>query len=188
MTTYYKATRLDGRDFRTGTIDYAAALVSGEVIRHPVKRKVRNDAETYLSVSIAPADCTGFWWPCRLFRVEPVGRVTTADDRPNKRCVSALRVVEELPAWQALGSNGEAVAAFIDRRRTMTPEQDRKLAAAWDAAGAAAWDATDAAWDAAGAAAGAAAVAATVRDLITPEQYAILVRPFVDAGLGEWVK
>ena len=25
------------------------------------------------------------------------------------------------------------------------------------------------------------------RDLVTPEQYAILVRPFVDAGLGEWV-
>ncbi|CAB4189464.1 hypothetical protein UFOVP1187_47, partial [uncultured Caudovirales phage] len=41
-----------------------------------------------------------------------------------------------------------------------------------------------AAWDVAGDVAG----AILVRDRITPEQYAILVRPFVDAGLGEWVK
>lgn len=32
--TYYKATRPDGTDFRTGTIDYAAALRTGEIIRH----------------------------------------------------------------------------------------------------------------------------------------------------------
>ena len=185
MTAYYKATRPDGRDFHSGTIDYAAALASGDVIRHPVKRKVRNDAGTYLSVSIAAADCTGFRWPCRLFRVEvePVGRVTTADGLPNKRCVSALRVVEELPAWQALGPNGEAVVAFIERLRTLTPAEVPRLdaraaaRAAWDAAGAAAWDA-----------AVAAAGAIVVRDLITSEQYAVLVRPFVDAGLGEWVK
>jgi hypothetical protein len=50
MTTYYKATRPDGTDFRTGTIDYAAALASGEVIHHPVETMVPNDPATYLSV------------------------------------------------------------------------------------------------------------------------------------------
>ena len=211
---YYKATRPDGTDFQTCTIDYAAALVSGEVIRHPVTRKVRDDASTYLSISTEPADCTGFNWPCRLFRVEPIGKVGTASDLPNKRTTRALRVVEELPAWQAFGPNGEAVALFIERCRTLTPtpEQTKQFVAArvaaryaarfvaWDAA----WDAArfvardaarDAAWyaarvtaqDAAWYAARVAAMAAVVRDLITPEQYALLTEPFRDVGLGEWV-
>jgi hypothetical protein len=172
MGDYFKAARPDGRDFATGTVDYGAALESGETLRHPSKRKTRNDPSTYFSVSVEPADCTGFMWPCRLFLVEPVGRVTAADDLPNKRCCSALRVVKELPAHLALGPNGEAVAAFIERLRTLTPEQVKQLAAAWYAA-------RDAAR--------AAARAIVVRDLITPEQYAALTRPFVDIGLGEWV-
>ena len=191
--TCYKATRPDGTDFWTGTIDYGAALVSGEIIRHPAARKVRDEPSTYLSVSIAPADCTGFSWPCRLFRVEPVGRVMGAGKMPlqaspNKRACSALRVVEELPAWQALGPNGEAVAAFIERVRGATPDEIKRLvaarAAAWDAARDAAWAAArDAAWDAARD----AAWAILVRDLITEAQYATLTQPFRDAGLGEWV-
>ena len=215
MTTYFKATRPDGTDFRTGTIDYAAALVSGEVIRHPAKR-VKDDSATYLSISVEPADCTGFSWPCRLFRVEPVGRAYRASVSNSKRAVSALRVVEELPAHMTLGPNGEQVAAFIERCKSLTDSQAKKLAAAggaawdaawdaardaaWDAARDAAWDAArvaagyaargaawGAAWDAAWDAAGGAASAILVRDLITPEQYALLVKPFVDADLGEWV-
>jgi hypothetical protein len=222
MTTYYKATRPDGTDFQTGTIDYAAALASGEVIRHPFQTMVHNAPSTYLSVSVEPADCTGFSWPCRLFRVEPVGVVLDGlEVSKNKRACHALRVVEELPAHMALGPNGEAVAAFIDRCRTMTPEQLTRLAAArdaarsaaWDAAWAAAWDAAwaaardaarEAAWEAAWAAARDAvwdaardavwdaawdaAIAILVRDLITPKQYDILVKPFRDVGLEEWVK
>ena len=212
MTTYYKATRVDGTDFYTGIIDYGAALVSGEVIRHPAKR-VRNEPATYLSVSVDAANCTGFSWPCRLFRVEPVGRVmANLHASSSKRALSALRVVEELPAHLALGPNGERVAAFIERCKTLTKEQAKRLDAAWyaardavryaardaawDAAGYAAWDAAgyavryaagDAARDAAWDSAGYAAWAMVVRDLITTEQYAVLVRPFVDAGLGEWV-
>jgi hypothetical protein len=177
VTAYYKATRPDGRDFYSGTIDYAAALASGEVIRHPSAKKTRDDPKTYISVSVSPSDCTGFFWPCRLFRVEPVGQVMAKlRASPSKRAASALRVVEELPAWQALGPNGEQVAAFIARLRTLTADEAKLLAAAWDAA----WDAAgDAAWD--------AAWGLVVRDLITPDQYATLTRPFVDAGLGEWV-
>lgn len=134
MTTYYKATRHDGTDFRTGTIDYAAALASGEVIRHPAPRMVRDDPSTYLSVSVSAADCTGFEWPCRLFRIEPVGRVMSRFSvYPNKRAVSALRVVEELPAWQAFGPNGEQVVRVIEQASRLTDGQAWRLDAAWDA-------------------------------------------------------
>ncbi len=202
MTTFYKCTRPDGTDFRTGTVNYAAALASGEIIRHPAALKIRNQPKTYLSVSVAPADCTGMKWPCRLFRVEPVGKVmgagkTPLKASPNKRAVSALRVVEELPAWQALGPNGEAVASLIARCRAATDEEILSLSATWwhdswsaarnaawyaaqgaarGAARDAVWDAVwDAAWNApAQGAAWDAAQALVVRDLITPEQFDIL--------------
>jgi hypothetical protein len=210
MTAYYKATQPDGRDFHTGTIDYAAALASGEIIRHPAPKRVRDDAGTYLSVSVAPADCTGMEWPCRLFRVEPVGRAIKALNLPNKRCVSALRVVEELPAWQALGPNGDEVARLLASFRAVAREQAVRLAPARDAAWAPAWDAAraaaldapraaawaaaraaawaaarDAAW-AAGAAAGAAARALVVRDLITPEQFDAESEPWVSVMGRTW--
>ena len=179
--TYYKATRPDGFDFRTGTINYAAALESGEVIRHPAKR-VRNQPETYLSVSVEPADCTGFQWPCRLFRVEPVGRVMTADGLPNKRAVSALRVVEELPAHLVFGPNGEEVAALIERVGRLTRDEAHALAkarasaraSAWDSAWASAWaSARDSAWAAAD-----ACVALLVKDLINTAQFDLLYGPW----------
>ena len=173
---YFKATRPDGTDFRTGTIDYGAALASGEVARHPSARKLRDKPETYLSVSVVAADCTGFSWPCRLFRVEPIGRVMGAGKvpltaSPNKRAVSALRVVEVLPAWQALGPNGEAIAALIKRCGTLTVDQIERLVAARDAAWAAA---RDAAW------------ALVVRDLISEEQFETLTSPWVAVMGRTW--
>lgn len=197
---YYKAVRPDGRDFHSGTIDYAAALASGEVVRHPAPVIVPLDASTYLSVSVAPADCTGMEWPCRLLRVEPVGDVVTCPDIPSKRAVSALRVVEELPAWMALGPNGEAVARLLDRMTTVTTDEWRRLTAAW----AAAWAAWDAAWDATKAAARAAArdaartaareaaweaaLALVVRDHIAPSQYDLLVGPWESVMGTEWTR
>jgi hypothetical protein len=116
-----------------------------------------------------------------------------------------VKVVRELPAWQALGPNGEAVAAHIEQCKTITPEQARQLDAAWFAArdaarnaiaaGFAAWYAASAAWPAARDAARnaiAAQVAAwpaayaawdaafvlVVRDLITPEQFDRLYGPW----------
>ena len=70
MTTYFKATRPDGRDFYTGTVDYAGALASGETLVHPSPHK--RGASGYWSVATVPTDCTGMSWPCRLFEVEPV--------------------------------------------------------------------------------------------------------------------
>jgi hypothetical protein len=199
---YYKATRPDGTDFRTGTIDYAAAFASGEVIRHPAAKKVQGDASTYLSVSVSASDCIGFSWPCRLFRVEPIGRAGKDPRFPNKRTIRAGRVAEELPAHLAFGPNGEAVVAFLEAvRRLSMSECERLLATrrasiatrneAWYVADRSAWGARDSAWRGAWAAAsyvaGDAAVALLVRDSITPEQYNLLTQPFADAGLGELV-
>ena len=196
MSTYYKATRPDGTDFYTGSVNYAEALASGEVLRHSETKKRRDDPQTYFSVSVEPADCTGFSWPCRLFRVEPVGQVMGSrrnplQASPHKRAVSALRVVEELPAWMALGPNGEAVAALIERAARLTADEAKALTAAWaaardtardtarDAARAAAWAAArDTARDAAWGAAGDAALALVVRDRISQEHFDALYGPW----------
>ena len=191
--TYYKATRPDGTDFHTGTIDYAAALASGEVIKHPAAKMVRDDPATYLSVSVHAANCTGMRWPCRLFRVEPVGRTLTASINDSKRACRALRVVEELPAHLALGPQGEQVAALIERVRRLTAVEVERLAAAWDAVWDAARDgARDAAWDAAWDAvwdavwvtsrvgARDASLALLTRDLISTEHYDTLIGPWRD--------
>jgi hypothetical protein len=159
MTTYYKATRPDGTDFHTGTVDYAAALASGETITHPVG-DITAGAESYLSVATAATDCTGMRWPCRLFAVEAVGDVKHPASLalPNKAACVAVRVVAELPAHEALGPQGEHIAALVTRARALTLDELNRLSAARDAA----WDAArDAAWDAAlGAALGAAWAAA----------------------------
>jgi hypothetical protein len=173
MTVYYKATRPDGTDFRTGTIQYLV----GHVVEHPTSKRFgvmeSNRSSTYLSVSVEPGEVlTGGSWPCRLFRVEPVGRTVKCTDGAYgfKRGCRAMRVVEELPAYEALGPNGAEVAAIIDRAGRLTVDEARRLAAAraaaWDAAWSAAWSAArgaargaswHAAWDAArGAARGAA--------------------------------
>ena len=185
--TYYKCVRPDGTDFHTGRIDYAAALASGEIIEHRATM-IRDDPSTYLSVSIHPTNCTGMRWPCRLFRVEPVGRTLTASINDSKRACSALRVVEELPAHQALGPQGEQVAAVIERAGRLTAEEVRRLDAAWNAAWNAAQDAArdaarnaarNAAWDAAWNAAW-NALALLTRDLISQEHYDMLIGPWRD--------
>jgi len=155
--TYYKATRPNGRDFHTNTVDYGEALTSGDTITHAYTRKeqVAGRASTYLSISTSASDCTGMKWPCRLFVVEPVGRALKADsDLPNKRRVAALRVVAELPAHEVFGPNGAAVAALIARAGRLTRDESNRLGAA---GGAARGAASGAAWGAAGYAARGAA-------------------------------
>lgn len=163
--TYYKCVRPDGRDFHTGTIDYAAALASGETIKHPAAEMVRDDPATHLSVSIHATNCTGMRWPCRLFRVEPVGPVLV---NASKRACHALRVIEELPAHMALGPQGEQVAALIERAGRLTADEIERLAASR----AASW------------AASRAAIALLARDLISTEHYDTLIAPWRDV-IGE---
>ena len=169
--TYYKAIRPNGTDFYSGTVQWAPESgdipAEGLVMTHPTSTEWGNYHSTHLCASTSPTDCTGFTWPCRLLEVEPVSEV-----HEHEGCkVSALswRVVRELPAMQALGPQGAAVAALIDGLRRLDAEALARLAdarvAAWDAVWVAAWDAVwgavrgaardavwgaawDAAWDA----------------------------------------
>lgn len=138
--TLYKATHPHGTDFYTRKVKYAAACGKRTLIHHPTGELVPNEPSTYLSVSVSAADTLiGGSWPCRLFRVEARGQVLSElRDSPNIRAVATLKVVEELPAWQALGPNGEAVVALIERARRLTRAEMDSLGtaryAAWNAA------------------------------------------------------
>ena len=149
MTTYYKAVKPDGTDFRTGRVLYAA----GETVAHPEPHK--RDASGYLSVATVPTDCTGSYWPLRLFEVT-ADEVWTDSDYPNKRCTHSLTVVRELDPMLALSPQGPALVALFQRCNSLTADEVRSLRAARYAARVAAWDAAwdtardtarDAAWD-----------------------------------------
>jgi len=167
MADYFKATRPDGTDFYTGTIKYEVGLR----VSHPTsKRRVKDDPSTYLSVSTTATDCAGFGWPCRLFRVEGVGRAMTATDLPNKRAFLAVDVVEELPAHEVFGPQGEHVVALIERAGRLTADEAKRLSAAraeaWPVArDTARGEARYAAWDAARNAARDAATRAAAGDI-----------------------
>ena len=124
MTTavYYKALRPDGTDFATGTTRPALGqwmpLITGELIM----------CRRGYHVSDAVAETlAGGSWPCLLARVEiPEG---DWEQQGHKLAVSTYRVVEWLPAHQALGPNGQEVAALIERARLLTAPELQRLAA-----------------------------------------------------------
>jgi hypothetical protein len=205
MTVYFKATRPDGTDFRTGRVLYA---VGKRVRPLPFEGEREFCGPGVLHASDAPEETlVGDWWPCRLFEV--TGKPFTSED--HKHGFKQLSVVREIDSHLALGPNGREVAALIDRARRLTPEESEALGAAWDAARhAARYAAWDAAWDAAWAAtrvaawdaardaasdaargvarnaapyaardaARNAASALVVRDLITLEQFDVLYGPW----------
>lgn len=197
MKTYYKATRMDGTDFRTGTVDYAAALATGK----PLKRLTSLTGyacctDTVYHASDTPSETLiGGSWPCRLFEV--TGR--PVDQVGHKFGFRSLRVRREVEAWPALGPNGQEVSALIDEIRLWTPAQlgaarDAARDAAWGVARDAVWDtARDAArgavWDAAGdtarSAARDAAEALVVRDLIEERHFNVLFAPVAAARGAE---
>ena len=168
--TYYKATRPDGTDFATGKVLYQV----GETTPPITDRLII--CERGYHVADTPAmTLVGGSWPCRLYRVEVIGDPgagSWSEFHPHKGVYPSVRVIEELPAWKALGPNGEAVVALIERARTLTAEETLRLFAAWDAAR---YAARVAAWY--------AARALIVRDLISPEHFETLVAPWV-AGVG----
>ena len=201
MSSYYKATRPDGTDFYTGTVDYGAALASGDTIRLD-SDETEFPGPGWLHLATVPTECDGMTWPCRLFEVEPVGEFHRGEGHPYKIGCREVRVLRELPAHEAFGPQGEQVAALIERARCLTAAEIKRLHAAgdaaWDAARAAAWDAARAAaryaaWDAARAAAGYAAGDAAgyaagdaawslvARDLISAEHYTALTGPWRSA-------
>ena len=146
MKTYFKATRPDGTDFHTGTVQYT---VGESLPRIPKVAGVarRCCTSTVYHASDTPSETLiGGSWPCILFEV--TGRVVASEG--HKHGFVTLKVVREIPAWQALGPNGESVARLIEQAKTITATQAEELRAAWDAARGAARDAPwDAAWVAA---------------------------------------
>ena len=200
--TYYKATRIDGTSFQDGTTTWTV----GKITRLPKSEQRTTLCEAgVLHASTEPGESlVGGSWPCRLFEVEPVGELITEAEHPYKVGAHAWRVVREIEAWRALGPNGEAVAALIERAGHLTLDEAGRLAdAAWSAAGDAAWAAAaDAAWDAARSAAWSAAwnaaryaarraarsaarnaawdaaLALVVRDLISQKQFQVLYGPW----------
>ena len=177
MTIFFKAVRMDGTDFYSGSVDYAAALASGEPLPE-LSGDVEFPGRGWYHLATVPTECVGMTWPCRLFEVEPVGDVCMDNAHPHKIGARSVRVLREIDAHRVFGPQSEQVAALIERRRTLSAAEADRLAAvwnaawnvawsaalaaaryaAWSAALAAAWDAAvDAAWDAAGDAAGYAA-------------------------------
>lgn len=119
----YKTTRLDGTDFYSGTVDYAAALKFSTVIVHPRLRQGRaridrQDPATYFGTATHPQDALELHgWPCRLFEVENVSPSrTVAGFLQNRqwRGSTRLQVKRELQAWQVFGPNGQDVARLIE--------------------------------------------------------------------------
>ena len=187
MTTYYKATRMDGTDFKTGKINYT---------RQPLP-EMSGEGEFpgagWLHLATTPTECVMASWPCRLFEIEPAKGATIfkSAEHPNKIGVSKANVIREIDSSLFFGPQGFAIVALIERAKKLNREDIEKLYAAWDAAGYAArcaardaaWDAAGYAADAAGYAAGYAACALVSRDLIgkgkfTQEQYDVLTIPW----------
>ena len=193
MPIFYKAVRSDGFDFYSRTVDYASLCGTDEQL--PVKDGSNpyccSDGVYHASVSKTDT-LVGSSWPCRLFEVQGA----PVSEEGNKRGFLTLKVIRELPAWEALGPNGEEIVTLIEKAKTVTVEQADALHAAWDAAWDAAWNAArnaarnaagnaawDAVWDAArnaagdaarnaaGDAAGDAAIALLVKDLISAEHF-----------------
>ena len=149
--TFYKATEPDGTSF----YDRETKWQVGCIVRHPAPDlSLGLCSAGVLHISDAPGETlVGGRWPCRLFEVEPRGDMIGPEE--HKYGCTKVKVVRELPAWQTLGPNGEAVAALIERCRTLTYDEARQLAAARAAAGTAGpQQQRDAAGDAARAAAG----------------------------------
>ena len=140
MTIFFKATRTGGTDFFSGSVDYAAALASGEPLP-----ELSGDGEFpgggWYHLATVPTECVGMSWPCRLFEVEPVGDVFMDDAHPHKIGARSVRVLQEIDAHRVFGPQGEQVAALIDRCRTLSAAEVDRLTAAWKAARSAAWGA-----------------------------------------------
>lgn len=124
---FYKTTRPDGFDHVTRTIDYARALQTGEVIRHPTSRKInaRDDSCQFTVSATLGAALGNREFPFRLFAIEAVGET---QEIPQPYCryfpwryVLALKVVAELPWWWAFGPNGKQVVTLLNRVRRLTP-------------------------------------------------------------------
>jgi hypothetical protein len=196
-STFFKAVDVDGFDFYSHTVDYASICGTGESLPELPGGECCTRWVYHASTSAADT-LIGGKWPCRLFKVsgEPVS------EEDSKRGFKTLKVLEELPAWQAFGPNGQQVVEFMEKAKGLTQAQADSISSAyagtyssavwssaylaavgasWDDARGAAWDATwGAARDAERSVRNAvwdAANALLVRDLISEEHFNVLYAP-----------
>ena len=148
MTIFYKATDTNGTDFYTGSVNYAAALASGEPLPELSGDDVAFPGPGWYHLATVPTECVGMSWPCRLFEVERVGDVMMDNAHPHKIGARSVRVLREIDAHRVFGPQGEQAAALIERCRTLSAVEVDRLAAAWVTPDAA-WVTPDAAWVAA---------------------------------------
>lgn len=185
--TFYKATRVDQTDFRTGTILYEP----GKRVRpHPADRR-RICGPGYLHAADVPTETLlGGEWPCRLFEVTGKPVVGFDSQHPHKGGFKQLTVERELPAHEVFGPQGAELVEFFGAVRALDYEQAKRLHAAWNAACSAAriaaWNAArfaarNAAWNAAWAAACSAAWDAAL-DAARDAALAILTRDLIGSG------
>jgi hypothetical protein len=173
---FYKATRPDRTDFRTGTVLYE---VGSQLPFISKKAGVPRECctSTVYHASDTPSETLiGGSWPARLFEV--TGKPLAQEG--HKFGFATLHVVREIEAWRVFGPNGQAVVALIGRASRLSATQLADLGAARDGAWYAAWYAArGAVGHAARHAAGDAAGALVVRDLITEEQFETLTASWV---------
>ena len=91
--TYWKATQPDGTDFHTGTVDYAAALASGEPLPE-LSGDGGFPGPGWYHLATVPTECVGMSWPSavrsRAGRGRAHGQRTPAQDRGHG-CAGAAR-------------------------------------------------------------------------------------------------
>lgn len=190
---FYKAVDTNNKDFTTGKTQ----LVLGEWMPEIEGPLVFCRNGYHVSTEKAETLQSGrenIPWPARLYLVET--RDVVEGSVRTKVCRS-YRAIEELPAWEALGPNGQDVITFLESYESRTPGQVRaleseyyaesnreRLTPAWDAAfyaslqssRAAAWSVVtrlvygDSACP---------ATALVVRDILTSKQFEVLTEPWV---------
>src|ERR1035437_270015 len=137
---HYKAVRPGGTSFHDSVTRWEVGQVT--TLAKGTRRGRKLCGPNVLHAATVPAESlVGGSWPCRLFAVDPKGKLLTDPEHPHKVGCRSWLVVEELPAWQAFGPNGKAVASPIERCKTLTAAEAKRLAAAWEAARDDAWDA-----------------------------------------------
>lgn len=129
--TFYKATRPDGFDFFTGTVDYAGICGTGERLPEKSPPLSGLDPSTatnqvYHASEEPHRALIGGGWPCRLFEID--GEVVARSPRGTKLGFYTMTVVREIEAHRVLGPNGEAVAEMIDRAQKLTHSEFTRMA------------------------------------------------------------
>ena len=123
----FKATRLDGTDFRTGMVQWAPPPDHDGpwVVRHPGIERYKKgftsnkpdpesySAANYLSASVTPHALPGSDWPMRLFKVRAIGRTGRSTEYLEKVAALEYEVVAEIDSSIRFGPQGAQVALLL---------------------------------------------------------------------------